>query len=137
MAKPETMPHVSESDQKLEAAQAFSETAATASGCEAQGIGVEESFAQQMCAAANDFEFKAVLVHSYGAGGVDLFISEADALILRRNPSELRRQTIAITEWAKQNYSGFNAVEVTIVGGDSKIAKGRKIGADAATVELY
>lgn len=128
---------IPDSQSTLHSAPASFDTAVTEGGCEAQGIAAEESFAQQMCAAAKDFGFKPRLVHSHGAGGVDVFISEADALILRHNQAELRRQTAALTEWAKRNYSAFNAVEVTIVGGDSKMAKGRQIGTSAAAVELY
>ena len=110
---------------------------ASTGGCEAQGIGPEETFARRLCAAAQDFGFEAELVHSYGAGGVDVFISEAEAANLRRDSEKLRRQIASLTEWAKQNYSGFNAVEVTIVGGDSRIAKGQKIGVGTTKVEIY
>lgn len=112
-------------------------SAASTGGCEAQGIGSEEAFARRLCAAAQDFGFEPELVHSYGAGGVDVFISEAEAANLRGDARKLRRRTASLTEWAKQNYNGFNAVEVTIVGGDSRIAKGQKIGAGTTKIELY
>lgn len=111
-------------------------SADTSRDCQAQGIGDEETFARTVCVVASDFGFRAQLVHSYGAGGVDVFISEADARKLASNREELRRKTTALTAWAKRNYTAFNAVDVTIVG-DSKIARGSKIGSGPTTVELY
>jgi hypothetical protein len=104
--------------------------------CRAQGIGDEEAFALQVCAKVSDLGFRAELVHSYGAGGVDVFIAESDAELLVQNRAELERMTTVLTEWAKANYDGFNAVEVTIVG-ETKIARGRKLGSRAATIELF
>lgn len=104
--------------------------------CKAQGIGDEEDFAREVCLAARDFGFRAQLVHSYGAGGVDVFITEEAAQQLALNRAALERNTRALTEWAKRNYSGFNAVEVTIVG-DARIARGSKLGSRPTTVELY
>lgn len=111
-------------------------SSALAGGCQAQGIDDEEVFARKICASARDFGFEAELVHSYGAGGVNVFISEADAEHLAHNRMELERSTTALTEWTKRNYTAFNAVEVTIVGA-SKIAKGSKLGTRPTTLQLY
>jgi hypothetical protein len=85
---------------------------------------------------ASDLGFRAELVHSYGAGGVDVFVAKANAELLVRDRPELERMTAVLTDWAKANYHGFNAVEVTVVG-ESKIARGRKLGSRPTTIELF
>ena len=96
--------------------------------CKAQGIGTELDFAKKVCSAAENIGLHPTLVHSFGAGGVDVFISESEADDLRKAPEKLKRIVTSLTEWAKKNYSGFNAVDMTIVGRNSKIAKGSKLG---------
>ena len=105
--------------------------------CEVQGVGAEVDFAKKVCGAAENLGLHPTLVHSYGAGGVDVFISESEADSLRKDPAKLKHLVISLTDWAKQNYSGFNAVDVTIVGGDSKIAKGSRLGNNETNVILY
>lgn len=105
--------------------------------CKTEGIGAEAEFAEQVCNAAATFGLYPTLVHSYGAGGVDIFISEPEADKLQKDSAKLKKLTISITNWAKQNYKAFNAVEITIVGGDSKIARGSKLGNKDAIVVLY
>lgn len=105
--------------------------------CEVQGIGAEMDFAKKLCSAAENIGLHPTLVHSYGAGGVDVFISESETDDLRKDPEKLKRLVTSLTEWAKQNYSGFNAVDVTIVGGNSKIAQGSKLGQQKTKVTLY
>lgn len=105
--------------------------------CAIQGIGAEMDFAKKMCSAAEQIGLHPTLVHSYGAGGVDIFISESEADDLRNDPEKLKELVTLLTEWAKQNYSGFNAVDVTIVGGDSKIAQGSKLGKQKTKAILY
>jgi hypothetical protein len=119
-----------------DSAPATADVSTLSSDCRAQGIDDEEDFARKVCVAASDLGFRTELVHSYGAGGVDVFITEADAELLARNRAELERMTVALTEWTKANYHDFNAVDVTIVG-ESKIARGRKLGSRATTIELF
>jgi hypothetical protein len=106
-------------------------------GCEVQGIDAEMDFAKKVCGAAENIGLHPTLVHSYGAGGVDIFISESEANDLRRGPEKLKGIVTSLAEWAKQTYSGFNAVDVTIVGGNSKIAQGSKLGQQKTKVTLY
>lgn len=47
-------------------------------GCEVEGIGAEMIFAKKVCIAAKNIGLSPELVHSYGAGGVDVFISESE-----------------------------------------------------------
>lgn len=105
--------------------------------CEALGVGAEEAFAKKVCKAAANLGLHPELVHSYGAGGIDVFISQAEGATLRGDRSKLTQLVTNLTEWAKDNYKGFNAVEVTIVAGESKIAKGHKIGTRATKVTIY
>ncbi len=105
--------------------------------CKAQGIGEEEAFAKKVCKASVQFGLHPELVHSFGAGGVDIFISEAEAKKLISQKSKLRNLMLSLTEWSKENYKKFNAVEITIVGGDSKIARGAKLGTMKTKVTLY
>ena len=112
-------------------------TIAQGSECTPQGIGEEEDFAIKVCKAATKFGLHPELVHSFGAGGVDVFISKAEAKKLLSNKAKLRNVVVSLTEWSKKNYSKFNAVEITIVGGDRKIARGVKIGTMKAKVTLY
>jgi len=105
--------------------------------CEVQGIGAEEDFAKKVCKAAEELGLHPTLVHSYGAGGVDIFIPESEANNLRMDLTELRRLVTSLTDWTKRNYTGFNAVDVTIMGGDSKIAKGSKLGTRETKVILF
>ena len=92
--------------------------------CEADGIGAELDFAKKVCNAAKNLGLYPTLVYSYGAGSVDVFISESEADNLSKDHVKLKRLVTSLTDWAKNNYSGFNYVSVTIVGGSSKIAKG-------------
>lgn len=112
-------------------------TIAQGSECRAQGIGEEEAFAKKVCKAATQFGLHPELVHSFGAGGVDVFISKAEAKKLLSQKSKLRNLVLSLTEWSKKNYHKFNAVEITIVGGDSKIARGVKLGTMKTKVTLY
>lgn len=105
--------------------------------CEIQGVGAEKDFAKKVCKAAQNLGFHPTLIHSYGAGGVDVFIAESEADNLRMDPAKLTRLVTSLTDWAKRNYHGFNAVDVTIVGGDSKIAKGSKLGENETKVILF
>ena len=105
--------------------------------CKAQGIAAEAAFAEKVCNFVATFGIYPTLVHSFGAGGVDIFISEAEADKLQKDSAKLKRLTISITNWAKQNYKAFNFVKITIVGGDSKIARGSKLGNKDTIVELY
>jgi hypothetical protein len=105
--------------------------------CKAEGIAAEAEFAEKVCNVAATFGLYPTLVHSYGAGGVDIFISEAEADKLQKDSAKLKQITISITNWAKQNYKTFNFVEITIIGGDSKIARGSKLGNKDTIVELY
>jgi hypothetical protein len=109
---------------------------AAESNCEAQGIDTEREFARRVCAAAEDLGLDPTLVHSFGAGGVDVFVSQSVEGDLRADPTKLRRLMVKLTDWVKQNYVGFNAVEVTLVG-DSKIAKGSKVGTMEMKVILF
>ena len=102
-------------------------TSAQGLECEPQGIGAEKDFAERVCEAATKFGHHPELVHSFGAGGVDIFISEAEGNNLRSNKAKLTKLVKSLTEWSKKNYTAFNAVEITIVAGDSKIARGGKI----------
>jgi hypothetical protein len=77
--------------------------------CEPQGIGPEEEFARKICAVASEYGFKAELVHSYGAGGIDIFISVAEAAKLRSDPAKLRRQTAGLGPEAWPSRSPWSA----------------------------
>ena len=97
----------------------------------------EKDFAIKICEAAAKFGLHPELVHSFGAGGVDVFIPKAEAKKLLSSKAKLTNLVISLTEWSKKNYSKFNAVEITIVGGERKIARGGKIGAMKTKVTLY
>jgi hypothetical protein len=133
---PSALPNESISGRVRNASSAASAADVRSGDCQAQGIGDEEAFARRVCDVSRDLGLRATLVHSYGAGGVDVFISAADAQRLASNRAELQRSTTALTEWAKRNYTAFNAVTVTIVG-DSKIARGSKLGVRPTTVEVF
>jgi len=120
-----------------ESASPFPNAATQGLECEAQGIGVEKDFAEKVCKAATKFGLHPELVHSFGAGGVDIFISKAAGNNLVEDKAKLTKLVKSLTEWSKNNYSNFNAVEITIVAGDSKIARGGKIGTLETTIILY
>ncbi len=105
--------------------------------CEIQGGGAEKDFAEKVCKAAQNLGIHPTLIHSYGAGGVDVFISESEAENLRMDPAKLTCLVTSLTDWAKRNYHAFNAVDVTIVGGDLKIAQGSKLGEKETKVILF
>ena len=105
--------------------------------CEPQGIGAEEVFARNACNAATKLGIHPHLVHSYGAGGIDVFISEGEGAPLRGDRSNLTQLMTKLTDLAKDNYKSFNAIEVTLVAGNSKIAKGQKIGTGVTKVTIY
>lgn len=112
-------------------------TTTQGSECTPQGIGEEEDFAIKVCKVAAKFGLHPELVHSFGAGGVDVFISKSEAKKLLSNKVKLRNVVVSLTEWSKKNYSKFNMVTITIVGGDRKIASGEKIGTMKTKVILY
>ena len=105
--------------------------------CDALGIGEEEVFAELVCSVAPDYEFHPEVVHSFGSGGIDVFIPEDEGRKFQANRAKLTAATQALTEWAKRKYTKFNMVEVTIVSGDVKIAQGQKLGTRDTTVTLY
>lgn len=105
--------------------------------CDVQGIDDEIDFAKKVCKVAENLGLHPTLVHSFGAGGVDIFISESEGDNLRMNPPKLTSLVTSLTDWAKRNYKKFNMVEITIVGGDSKIAKGSKLGEKETKVTLF
>ena len=105
--------------------------------CDALGIGEEEVFAELVCSVAPDYGFHPEEVHSYGSGGIDVFIPEDEGRKFQANRAELTAATQALTEWAKRKYTRFNIVEVTIVSGGVKIAQGQKLGTRDTTVALY
>ncbi len=112
-------------------------TIAQGSECTPQGIGEEEDFAIKVCKEAAKFGLHPELVNSFGAGQVDIFIPIIEAIELVSNEAKLRYIVVSLTEWSKDNYSKFNVVTLTFVGGDRKIARGEKIGTKKVRVTLY
>ncbi len=112
-------------------------TIAQGSECTPQGVGEEEDFAIKVCKEAAKFGLHPELVHSVGAGVVDIFIPIIEAIELVSNEAKLRYIVVSLTEWSKKNYSKFNMVTIIFVGGDREIARGEKIGTMKTKVTLY
>lgn len=68
-----------------------------ANTCEAQGVGDEENFAKQICGVAKNHGLHPTLVHSIGAGGVDIFIPQSEAEVLRKDPKRLEQIVKSLT----------------------------------------
>ena len=105
--------------------------------CTPSGIGAEEAFAARVCTVAPDHGLHPEEVHAFGAGGVDVFLPQAEGRRLRANRTTLTRAVRSLTNWVKTNYTGFDAVEVTLVSGDDRIAQGAKVGTSDTRVTVY
>ena len=107
--------------------------------CLATGIGSERSFAERVCEVAPSFGLPAEEVHSYGGGGIDVFISQAAGRRLQSviNREHLTEAVRSLAAWTKRNYTGFNQVEVTVVSGDDAIARGVTEGTNEIRVTVY